>query len=242
MNEEIAFNNERLDNKWPKRAILAFTKRDVETFQSLMPGGSGIQPILGGMTKLTRWSDVVLAGPILGAPQAAMVIEILSRRGVEDFLSLGWCGSLQPSLTWGDVVLPLSAVSEEGTSAHYSSAEHSFKADLDLCRILSETMTEHGVGFTDGGIWTTDAPFRETREKVEKHSGDGLLAVEMETSAIMAVAAFRKVKWAGLLVVSDELWGEKWRPGFNSPELKSGLETAAKVIITVLKSLQGHDD
>ncbi len=66
-----------------------------------------------------------------------------------------------------------------------------------------------------------------------RHAADGVLAVDMETSALMAVAAFRKLRWAGLMVVSDELWGEAWRPGFRSPELKRGLETAASVIMTV---------
>ena len=63
---------------------------------------------------------------------------------------------------------------------------------------------------------------------------NGLLAVDMETTALMTVARFRKLAWAGLLVVSDELWGEKWRPGFSSLELKTGLTKAVEVIMTAL--------
>lgn len=220
------------DPSRPDRAVLAFTRKELKIFRALRPGGRD-QGVLFGQTTVTAWPDLILAGPILGAPQAAMVLERLSRQGVKRFLSLGWCGSLQPGLSWGHIVLPETALSEEGTSPHYPLTDGPPQADPELAGRLSDVLTRRGAAFTPGRVWTTDAPYRETREKVRRYSQDGLLAVDMETSAIMAVARFRGLAWAGLMVVSDELWGDTWRPGFDSRELKQGLTLAAETILTV---------
>ena len=221
---------------YPSCGLLAFTKLEQHLFKSLKPGGKEATPILGGMTRITLWQDLVLAGPILGAPQAAMVLELLSRKGVREFISLGWCGSLTPDLKWGDIVLPIEALAEEGTSAHYQCQEGPSGPDQDLVRQLASSLTELDFGFTKGKVWTTDAPYRETKDQVTSHARAGCLAVDMETSAIINVCAFRKLSWAGLMVVSDELWGEKWRPGFKSAELKTGLTQAATAILRTMAS------
>ncbi|MEW5721896.1 MAG: nucleoside phosphorylase [Thermodesulfobacteriota bacterium] len=218
---------------WPRRAILAFTRMELGILREMRTGGREGRPLMEGLTQVRFWPDLVLAGPMLGAPQAAMVMETLGRRGVREFLSLGWCGSLQPGLGWGRVILPLSAFCEEGTSAHYRLEGPPAGADPRLSGRLAESLRARGVDFTSGRVWTTDAPFRETREKVREYGNQGLLAVDMETSALMSVARFRDWSWAGLLVVSDELWGERWRPGFQSPELKAGLVSAAEVLTDV---------
>jgi uridine phosphorylase len=216
------------------RAVLAFTRVERKLISGLRPGGVDVKPILGGLTNLTVWPDMVLAGPILGAPQAAMVMETLGRGGAVEFLSLGWCGALRSELGWGDVILPVSALSEEGTSAHYRVDDRPPGPDPGLSRKLALALEKRGRTFYSGRIWTTDAPFRETRAKAVDYGGRGLLGVDMETSALMSVAAFRGWRWAGLLVVSDTLHGEEWRPGFGSAELKRGLTRASEAILDVL--------
>jgi uridine phosphorylase len=241
---------------FPQRAIIAFTRKERSLLETLRPGGRTDRPLAGGMTAVTLWPDLVLAGPVLGAPQAAMVMETLGRGGVQSFLSLGWCGALAPNLSLGDIVLPTSAVVEEGTSAHYpaagpdpdsgsgnesnrssevrSPAAPDLAPDPGLVKALTQALDRENIPYRPGPVWTTDAPFRETREKVRRYGGQGVLAVDMETSALMAAARFRNLAWAGLMVVSDELWGPQWRPGFKSAELNQGLEQAARIILTVL--------
>ena len=76
------------------------------------------------------------------------------------------------------------------------------------------------IPFHEGVVWSIDAIFRETREKVEKNKKNGVLAVEMETSALFTVGAYRDVEVCAILVVSDELSGVAWQPGFKSPLFK----------------------
>ncbi|MBU2549064.1 MAG: nucleoside phosphorylase [Proteobacteria bacterium] len=235
MNEEVHFGAPTVASgaDRPSRAIFAFTRKERKMLAALKPGGRDAGLVFGSV-KLTAWPDLILAGPILGAPQAAMVMEMLSRRGVRGYLSLGWCGSLQPSLTWGRIVLAETALSEEGTSSHYPLPDGgSGGADPELAGRLAQALTERGREFVRGRVWSIDAPYRETRDKIDAFAAGGILAVDMETSALMTVAAFRGLAYAGLLVVSDEVWGDKWNPGFGSPELEAGLSEAAEAILAV---------
>jgi uridine phosphorylase len=59
----------------------------------------------------------------------------------------------------------------------------------------------------------------------------GLLAVEMEMSALFSVAAFRRVQLGGLMVVSDELGTLKWKTGFLNPHFWLASKKAARLAI-----------
>ncbi len=61
-----------------------------------------------------RGVPLVLAGPMLGAPQAVLVLEKMIALGVNEVIAAGWCGSLQPQVEIGHLVLPTGAFSEEG--------------------------------------------------------------------------------------------------------------------------------
>jgi purine-nucleoside phosphorylase len=57
----------------------------------------------------------------------------------------------------------------------------------DACDALSIAR----IGAHVGDSWTTDAPFRETKEAIEAASHAGILAVEMEAAALYAFATAR---------------------------------------------------
>jgi uridine phosphorylase len=193
-----------------------------------------LQEIIHGGCSLT------LAGPIIGAPQAVLVLEKLIALGSRAIVVFGWCGSMQPDVKIGDWLLPDQARSEEGTSAHYPMELEKFRPDADLLARLQDYCQQKGVPVRLGPIWTTDALLRETVHKVRAYGKDGLLAVEMELSALFHVAAYRKVRLVGLLVVSDELFTLKWQPGFGSASFKRSCNQACQTILDFCSSLPPH--
>ena len=44
-----------------------------------------------------------------------------------------------------------------------------------------------------GLVWTTDAPYRETAEQIDRYARIGALAVEMQAASLFAFAAAQKV-------------------------------------------------
>jgi purine-nucleoside phosphorylase len=200
---------------------------------------SKLKPMAGfdqGFFKIFRGkgqteTGLSLAGPFLGAPQAAMVMEKIIALGAERICLFGWCGSLQPDLEIGDLVIPLHAIAEEGTSKHYPIGKRKPNTDSGLNRILERALERDGLPFRKGTLWTTDAPYRETASKVKTYRDKGVLAVEMEMSALMTLAAYRSVKLSGLLVVSDELFDLKWHRGFSSPVFKKRCELVGNLLL-----------
>jgi purine-nucleoside phosphorylase len=95
------------------------------------------------------------------------------------------------------------------------------------------------ITFHEGKIWTTDAPYRETEDKVISYSQEGVLAVEMEMSALFRVALYRGVELAGLLVVSDELGSLSWKRGFDRPEFKKARVMAVDAVLRACETVAG---
>jgi purine-nucleoside phosphorylase len=215
-------------------AILACTEADRQRFCRLAtPIATSIRTVYNARLQeiIHGGRSVTLAGPILGAPQAVLVLEKLIALGSRLIIVFGWCGSMQPDVKIGDWLLPDYARSEEGTSVHYPMKSEKFSPDADLLARLQGHFQQTGVPVRLGPIWTTDALLRETVHKIRAYGKDGLLAVEMELSALFHVAAYRKVRLVGLLVVSDELFTLKWQPGFGSTSFKRSCNQACQTLL-----------
>lgn len=181
--------------------------------------------------------NIALAGPIVGAPYAVMVLETLIAWGARRILFVGWCGAIADHLGVGNILLPTSAIIDEGTSRHYNAGDPISRPSESLISEMRQLMQEHATEYREGAIWTTDAVFRETRDKVTAFRNRGALAVDMEMSALFTVARFRGVEMAGLLVVSDDLSGLKWQPGFKDNRFKSGRKTMCQLVSKICPTL-----
>jgi len=178
-------------------------------------------------------APLTISGPFFGAPQAVIALEKLIVLGAKRIWVLGWCGSLQPNLRIGHLIIPTVAISEEGTSSHYPIGGKTLESDSKLNRILEKDLKGLTLPFTKGPVWTTDALYRETPNKVKQYQSQGILAVEMEISALMAVTHYRSIAMAALLVVSDELFDLKWRPGFSDPLMRKMSRSAAEILLNI---------
>jgi uridine phosphorylase len=167
----------------------------------------GVHPVYG-ITVGDR--PVAVFHPGVGAPLAGAFLEEAIASGCRAFVGIGMAGALVPDVLIGHVVVPTAAIRDEGTSYHYQPPSRSIEPTPDALEALLATLKRHDVPFETGGTWTTDAFYRETRAKVDRRVAEGCLAVEMEASALFAIARFRGVPIAHLLTTSDDLSGEKW--------------------------------
>jgi uridine phosphorylase len=182
--------------------------------------------MMGG-TSILRGKDHFLAGPVLGAPMAVMALEILLGGGAESVLFAGFAGSLVGELKCGDLFVPSSALSSEGSSAHYPSA---MLPDPSLHGRLAGALCGEGAP-SRGAVWSTDAPFREVREVRDAFRARGAIAVEMVVSALFAAAGFREKAFAAALLITDEFLPDGgWREGFRDPGFRKGLSALSEGI------------
>lgn len=159
-----------------------------------------------------RGERLAVVHPGVGAPLAAGFTEELIARGCRAFIACGGAGVLVPDVALGHVVVPTSAIRDEGTSYHYLPPGRRAEPSPAAVDAILETLDTHHVPHVTGATWTTDALYRETRDKAARRVAEGCLTVEMEAAAFFAVAAFRGVTFGQVLYSGDDLSGDTWDP------------------------------
>ena len=215
-------------------AVMSSTQGDLDLLCDMMNlGPDRSQPVFMSRiyTAVIGATQVSLAGPFVGAPYAAMILEALIAGGVRKVIFFGWCGAISPKVGIGDVIVPTSAIIDEGTSKHYFGNQNfAARPSLLLVKRIIAALKQQGLSYHEGQVWSTDAVFRETKDQVREYQSQKVLAVEMEASALFTVAEFRRVEVGGVLVVSDELSSLQWRPGFKHKSFKQKRMAVCEVI------------
>jgi uridine phosphorylase len=157
-----------------------------------------------------KGTNIGLIQACVGAPMAAGQIEELTALGYNKFIACGCCGVLQKEIAVGHLIIPTSAVRDEGTSYHYIKPSREIIANADVVKIIEEVLTEKQLPYIKAKTWTTDAMYRETVSKINLRRKEGCVTVEMEASAYMAVAEYNKVAFGQLLYSGDTLAGTEW--------------------------------
>lgn len=203
----------------PAYGILAVNPSDVERMRQL----AGKHDLKRGKlfhANLYLSQTFFLAGPAVGAPMASLTLEKLIALGAQNIIVYGWCGALTAPVKAGDIVIPTWALSEEGTSSHYS-RDGEIAPDPVLRQAVLGSLQNSETTIRQGPVWTTDAVYRETRSKVAEYGQRGLVAVDMEYSALCTIARFRGIRLAAVMLTSDELYREPWQPQFGNKEFRN---------------------
>ena len=207
-----------------------------------------IEVIADALGAHPTWRSGVRLGALDGTPAAVaklspgaswtvMTLEELIAAGARTILIGGAVGSLQPHVLIGHNVVPTSARREEGTSYHYAGPDHAATASGAATQALLEAAGAGSRSVHQGRVWTTDAPYREFRGKVVRYAAEGDLGVEMETSAVMTVAAVRGVDVGLILTVSDHVFDSAWGNIFGTDEYRANCADLAQVMLAAARKL-----
>ena len=137
-------------------------------------------------------SKVAVAMALIGAPMVVGLLEELKVRGFKNFIILGSCGVLDRSIQADKIILPSSALRDEGTSYHYAPASDEIAYERSLLLTMEKALDKACIEHIRTKSWTTDAFYRETAAKVKRRLAAGARVVDMESSAIMAWAQYRQ--------------------------------------------------
>jgi len=147
----------------------------------------------------------------VGAAPAVATMEKAIALGATRFVVFGTCGILAGAPGADTLIVPTAAYRDEGTSYHYAPAAD--YAEVGSAGATAAVLDELAIPYLLGRVWTTDGLFRETRANLDKRVRDGCVAVDMETSALAALAGFRGVAVHQFLYAGDALSGDDWDPG-----------------------------
>jgi uridine phosphorylase len=173
-----------------------------------------------------------------GAPLVVRVMEDLIACGAKVFVGVGLLGAIQPYIDVGDCIIPSLSVRDEGTSHHYLPRNVKATSSKDVSQALRKMCRKANEKHHIGPVWTTDAPYRETKSKISYFRKKKVLGVDMECSAIFSLAIYRKVKAGCIMVASCNLVQQEESLGFFAEKLKGSLIEAIMIAKGAISTFQ----
>lgn len=233
--EEFDFNTNAVINAFdminpivdfPKTAVSCFS---YVTFERLVKELNGVQIASTGTANtnipvykvIYNGIEIALFMSYVGAAGCVAVLEDIFAMGVEKIVLFGTCGVLDRDIKDCSIIIPNAAMRDEGTSYHYVQASDEILVNKKYQDKFIQILEEYNCSYTMGKVWTTDACYRETREKVNRRKESGCICVDMECSAVAALADFRGKEIFHFFYAADNLDNEVWdaRSLSNSTEI-----------------------
>ncbi len=195
----------------PQSVILCLYKGLMRRFPWKYPSQQ-VRGFLGDLYLIKRTKErvAVMGNFGIGAPALTNMAEEMFAWGAKRCVVLSLAGGLQPELQPGSVVVCNRALRDEGTSYHYLPPAKDVLASPDLVKAVCAALEARGVSPSIGATWSTDAPYRETRQEAEQYQQEGVMAVDMESAGLFAAAQARGLDAASVFVIGDSLAGPRW--------------------------------
>lgn len=159
-----------------------------------------------GYTGTYRGAPVSVQTSGMGTPSLAIVVEELLRLGARRLIRVGTCGGIGLGLNTGDLVIATAACPTDGATRTYLHGEsYAPVADFELTHALVHAAEEAGIPVRTGLVASVDVFYNPDPDYAQRWRDRGVLAFEMEASALFYLAARNGVQAACALVVSDML-------------------------------------
>jgi purine-nucleoside phosphorylase len=161
-----------------------------------------------GFTGSYKGTPVSVQGSGMGMPSAAIYThELLNDYGVKTVIRVGSCGSISDDLNLRDVIAAIGASTDSGMNRlrFDGLVDYAPVADFGLLRTAVDVAERRGVTMRVGSVFAADAFYSDRPDLYEKLANYGVLAVEMETAALYAIAAKFKARALTILTVSDHI-------------------------------------
>ncbi len=206
---------ENIIPNFPKIGISCFSKKLIDRYIEIFNGEKIAEfKNANGKTPIYKINyegkEFALFMSFIGASACTGAYEEILAMGLEKLIIFGTCGVLDRNIDDLAIIIPNSAVRDEGTSYHYMKASDEIKVNEKYKDEFIKILNDNNISYIEGKVWTTDAPYRETRSKVLKRKEQGCICVDMECSAINAVAKFRDKDIFQFFYAADNLDSKKW--------------------------------
>lgn len=200
----------------PKVAVSCFSFVTFERMVAMFPQAEVIATMKCASQRFpvykVRYREVELALYMsgVGAPSCVGQQEELYAMGAECLVLFGTCGVLDREIGDCAIILPDSAMRDEGTSYHYAPPSDEIAVNRRHAQLFRDLLEELQVSCVTGKCWTTDSMFRETREKTARRKEAGCVCVDMECASVAAVAQFRAREALHFFYAADNLDAQEW--------------------------------
>ena len=152
---------------------------------------------------------IIFVGPVLSGPWVAMALEELKVLGLKYAVGIGACGSFSERLQIDDLVIADNAVVSDGTSKEYSDDLY-VKPSKRLLDLSEKIFQREHQNAKKACVWTTDALYRESVEKMKTWIKKDADCVNLETGTFYTVSRELDIESIYFGFILDLIHTEKW--------------------------------
>lgn len=185
-----------------------------------------------GYTGTYQGERVSVQGTGMGIPSISIYLnELFNEYGVETAMRIGTCGSIQPEAKIGDLIIAMTSSTDSNTNRRaLNGLDFAPHANFDLLKRAVELAADkpHHVG----GVGSMDL-FYDTTDSLQKLAEYGVLALEMETTALYSLAARFRKRALSILTVTDVIATHEAMPPIDREQsLRTMVTLALDTIIS----------
>jgi uridine phosphorylase len=152
---------------------------------------------------------------LFGGAMSATVLEEMAFFGITRVIGFGYAGSLTHDIAMGQLVLARCGLVSDGTSGEYLPDADRVFPDVALVDVFRRKAAAKKYALREATVWTTDALYRETPEKIRRWHAAGGEIVNMDTSYFYAVSQVTGMAAIYVCEISDSLNQEGWKDSFG---------------------------
>ncbi len=159
-----------------------------------------------GFTGTYKGKRVSVQGTGMGVPSISIYVnELIRSYDVKNLIRVGSCGAIRKDVNVRDVILAMtSSTDSQINRVAFGSIDFAPCSDFGLLTAAYDAASERNIPVTAGNVFTADQ-FYNDDSQIEKLAKHGVLAVEMETTALYTLAAKFGRKALSILTVSDHV-------------------------------------
>ena len=148
---------------------------------------------------------VSIMGSGMGMPSISIYAhELFDHYDVQKIVRVGTCGSLQEGMGLGDLVLATAASTDSSMNRQrFHRWDYSASADFEMAQSVVNAAAAHGIPVRAGEVFATDYFYHPDPDFIDKVTAMGILALDMESAALYALARQHGKKALTLLTVTD---------------------------------------
>lgn len=185
-----------------------------------------------GYTGTYKGKRVSVMGHGMGIPSIGIyTYELFNFYDVETIIRIGSAGSYDRDLHVGDLILAMGACTDSNYGKQFGlPGYYAPIADFKLLRGAAEACERLGIRYKVGNVLSSDVFYRDT-PNVESWIKMGVLAVEMEASALYMNAARAGKRALTICTISDHvILGEDTTPEEREKTFTNMMEVALSLI------------
>ncbi|MCW4680649.1 purine-nucleoside phosphorylase [Bacillus pumilus] len=163
-----------------------------------------------GYTGTYKGKRISVQGTGMGVPSISIYVnELIQSYDVQNLIRVGSCGAIKRDVNVRDVILAqTSSTDSQMNRVAFGPIDYAPCADFGLLKKAYDTAEAKNVAVRVGNVFTADQFYNE--KPLELMAQYGILAIEMETTALYSLAAKFDRKALSILTVSDHvLTGEE---------------------------------